>query len=35
MIKEGVYAAGLSVLNEDTSLNTEATIFHAEKIIKK
>ena len=35
MIKEGVYAAGLSVLNEDTSLNIEATIFHAEKIIKK
>tara|TARA_B100002051_G_scaffold272903_1_gene310548 strand:+ start:1606 stop:2490 length:885 start_codon:yes stop_codon:yes gene_type:complete len=35
MIKEGVYAAGLSVLNEDTSLNIDATIFHAEKIIKK
>ena len=35
MIKKGVYAAGLSVLNKDHSLNVEATISHAESIIKK
>ena len=29
MIKKGVYAAGLSVLNEDRTLNIEATIAHA------
>ena len=34
MIKKGVYAAGLSVLNEDNSLNVEATIDHASSIIK-
>jgi 4-hydroxy-tetrahydrodipicolinate synthase len=34
MIKKGVYAAGLSILNEDNSLNIEATIEHAESIIK-
>jgi|TARA_B110000211_G_scaffold227693_1_gene282877 4-hydroxy-tetrahydrodipicolinate synthase len=34
MIKKGVYAAGLSILNEDNSLNIEATIDHAEAIIK-
>ena len=33
MIKRGVYAAGLSVLNEDCSLNISATIEHAEKLI--
>jgi 4-hydroxy-tetrahydrodipicolinate synthase len=35
MIKRGVYAAGLSVLNEDCSLNIDATIEHAEDSIKK
>ena len=29
MIKKGVYAAGLSVLNADRTLNIEATIAHA------
>ena len=35
MIKKGVYAATLSVLNENLSLNVEETISHAENIIKK
>ena len=35
MIKRGVYAAGLSVLNKDLSLNTDATIIHAESIINQ
>ena len=35
MIKKGVYAATLSVLNENRSLNVEETIAHAENIIKK
>ena len=35
MIKKGVYAASLSILNDDFSLNTDATIKHAEDIIKK
>tara|TARA_B100001057_G_scaffold127674_1_gene126651 strand:- start:889 stop:1773 length:885 start_codon:yes stop_codon:yes gene_type:complete len=30
---KGIYAAGLSVLNEDLSLNIEKTILHSEKII--
>ena len=34
MIKNGVYAAGLSVLKDDMSLDVEATIDHAESIIK-
>ena len=34
MIKNGVYAAGLSILKEDLSLNIESTISHAESIIK-
>ena len=34
MIKKGVYAATLSVLNE-ISLNVEETISHAENIIKR
>ena len=34
MIKKGVYAASLSILNEDNSLNIEATIDHASSIIK-
>ena len=34
MIKNGIYAASLSILNEDMSLNTHATIEHAESAIK-
>ena len=34
MIKNGVYAAGLSLLKKDLSLDVEATIAHAESIIK-
>ena len=35
MLKRGVYAASLSVLNKDLTLNVEATISHAENLIKK
>ena len=35
MIKKGVYAAGLSILRDDMSLDVASTIAHAEKIIKK
>ena len=35
MIKRGVYAAGLSVINEDGSLNIDLTVLHAENLIKK
>ena len=34
MIKKGVYAASISIFNEDNSLNIAATIDHAESIIK-
>jgi len=34
MIKKGVYAAGLSVINEDFSLDIDSTIHHAEECIK-
>ncbi len=34
MIKNGVYAAGLSILKEDLSLDIKSTIAHAEAIIK-
>ena len=34
MIKKGVYAAGLSVIDEDLTLDIDATIKHAEKCIK-
>jgi len=34
MIKNGIYAAGLSILKEDMSLDTQATINHAESAIK-
>ena len=30
---KGIYAAGLSILNPDLSLNVEKTISHSEKII--
>ena len=30
---KGIYAAGMSILNEDLSLNIEKTILHSEKII--
>ena len=32
---KGIYAAGMSVLNDDLSLNIEKTILHSEKIIEK
>ena len=35
MIKKGVYAATLSVLDENGSLNIEETITHAENIIRE
>ena len=35
MMKKGVYAATLSVLDENGSLNIDETIAHAEKIIKE
>jgi len=34
MIKKGVYAAGLSILKEDLSLDVESTILHAEQAVK-
>ena len=34
MITRGVYAAGLSVLNADLSLDVDATVKHAEGLIK-
>ena len=34
MLKRGVYAASLSVLNKDLTLNVEATISHGEYLIK-
>ena len=34
MIKNGIYAAGLSILKEDMMLNVQATITHAESAIK-
>ena len=35
MIKNGVYAAGLSILNNDKSLDIKSTIHHAESAIKR
>ena len=35
MIKKGVYAATLSVLDENGSLDIDETIAHAENIIKE
>ena len=34
MLKRGIYAASLSVLNKDLTLNVKATISHAENLIK-
>ena len=34
MIKKGVYAASISIFNEDNSLNIQATVDHADSIIK-
>ena len=34
MIKKGVYVASLSIFNEDNSLNIQATVEHADSIIK-
>ena len=33
MINKGVYAAGLSLLNDDFSLNVDSTIAHATNLI--
>ena len=33
MIKKGVYAAGISIINDDNTLNVVKTIKHAENII--
>ena len=33
-IKKGIYAASISVINEDLSLNVDATIKHSEKLIE-
>ena len=35
MIKKGVYAASLSILNKDNTLDVDATILHASQLIKK
>ena len=35
MIKKGVYAATLSIIDENGSLNIDETISHAEDIIKE
>ena len=32
---KGIYAATLSILNEDLSLNVQKTVLHAERIIKQ
>ena len=32
---KGIYAAGMSVLNEDLTLNIQKTILHSEKIINQ
>mgnify|MGYP000149105675 CR=1 FL=1 len=34
-IKKGIYAAAMSVINEDLSVNIDATINHCEKLIKQ
>ena len=34
-IKKGIYAASVSILNEDLSLDIDSTINHIEKIIKE
>ena len=34
-INPGIYAAAMSILNQDLSLNVDATINHAEKLIKE
>ena len=33
-IKKGIYAASMSIFNQDLSLDVDATIKHAEKIIE-
>ena len=34
-IKNGVYAASISILNKDLSLDIESTITHSEKLISE
>ena len=33
-VKPGIYAASMSIFNEDLSLDIDSTISHAEKLIK-
>ena len=33
-IKKGIYAASMTIINKDMSVNVEATIEHAEKLIE-
>ena len=33
-IKKGIYAASITLINEDLSVNVDATIEHSEKLIK-
>ena len=34
-IKKGVYAASMSIFNQDLSLDVDSTIKHSEKLIKE
>ena len=34
MLRKGVFAASLSIINDDLTLNIESTIKHAENLIK-
>ena len=34
-IKKGIYAASMTVINKNLSVNADATIRHAEKLIKQ
>ena len=34
-IKKGIYAASMSILNEDLSLDIDYTIRHAERLIRE
>ena len=34
-IKKGIYAASMSIFNQDLSLDIESTIQHSEKLIKE
>ena len=34
-IKKGIYAASMTLVNEDLSINTDYTVKHSEKLIKQ